>query len=233
MKAFFAAAFSAARAALLPAAFFVVTSALSAQIREPVRSIRVHGEMVSEGNTLSLSQATKGQDQIRASIDTPNGQSSVTLFFSNKKIHLERQSPGKTSVTELKGEDAAAYLLDLLALNPSYHFRPKNGFDLQHPLFHGYSVRIRRAAESDKSGENQLIRELNLIDSSRQKNPVIRTIRYEDYFPAGEYGRSPRTITFTDNTSGESGIIHLKEHSYNVGIADFLFEPPATTESNR
>ena len=230
MKSFFKLTLGAARTALLLAALFPA-AVLTAQFQDPIRSIRLHGEMAVQGRSLNLAQITKSQDKIRASITAPNGVSKITIYFANDKIVSERNPANTQVVREIKGTDAAAHLLDLLALNPEFHFDPKDGFDLQHPLLEAYSVRIRRDQGVNTTGENPLVREIQLIDPSGEGDPVIRTIRYEDYFPADEYGQAPRTITFTDNTTGEGGTIHLKAYTYNVGLPDFLFEAPAVTES--
>jgi hypothetical protein len=213
---------------------FFTASVLSAQLREPVRSIRMHGEIESNGRALNLTQVVKGQDLIRASIMAPVGSTSVTVYFNNKKIYLEEDLPDKKSLRELSGEDAAAYLLDLLALNPAYHFHPEKGFNLQHPLFAGFSLEIKRTeppegAEpvepGDPDKEVRPIEYVRLIDLSLARNPIIRTIRYLENFPAGKHGQTPRKIAFIDDTTGQGGTITLKEFHYNVGLADFLFQP--------
>ena len=230
MKNFFFFEFMAlaARAASLLAACFSAPL-LSAQLPDPIRSIRVHGEITVGERTLNLSQATKGQDQIRSSVLAPDGSAVVTVFFNQDKIYVEEDLPDRKNIREIKGEDAAAHLLELLALNPEYHFRRENGFDRNHPLLENYSLRILRERVDDGSKNKQLIREINLMDESPGENSILRTIRYRDFFPAEKDIRVPRTITFTDNTTGESGTIHLEAFSHNVGLPDFLFEAPAVT----
>ena len=221
-----------ARTALLLFACFSA-SVLSAQLRHPIRSIRVHGEMTTNEHTLNLMQATKGQDQIRSSVLAPDGGTVVTVFFNREKIYVAQDFPDQKKVREITGDDAAAYLLDLLALNPEYHFRQRNGFNLKHPLLENYSLRIRPEPDdgnSVESDENQLIREINLMDKSRGENSILRTIRYQDFFPAEKDIRMPRTITLTDHTTGEHAVIILKKYEYNVGLPTFLFEAPAVTE---
>jgi len=206
-------------------------SELPAQVLEPVRSIRAHGEMEANGRLLKLSQATKGQEQIRASILAPDGSASVTIYFNGRKIHLQEDLPDRQSVRELSGEDAATHLLDLLALNPEYHFRPIDGFNLQHPVFEGFSLEIKRAEAPDDADEGEPgeqtrpIAQIRLIDLSLERNPTIRTIRYLENFPDGRHGQAPRKIAFTEDRTGEGGTITLKEYQYNVGLPDFLFRP--------
>lgn len=217
--------------AILLVAFFSA-SLLSAQVKEPVRSIRVHGEMKAGERSLNLVQIVKSQNQIRSSIIAADGVSKVTMFFANDAITLEENLAGERTIRRLSGADAAAYLLDLLALNPEYHFPSKGGFDLQHPIFDGYSVRVQRGPAEDTADEDQLIREIHLIDPSNEEDPVIRTIRYEAYLPADNFGRAPASITFIDNTNGDTGKVRLKEYRYNVGLPDFLFAAPELTETD-
>jgi hypothetical protein len=210
---------------------FFSASVLSAQFRDAIHSIRVHGEIESNGRTLNFSQVTKGQNHIRASILAPDGSVSVTVFFNQDKIYLEEDLPDNKSVRELSGEDAAAYLLDLLALNPAYHFRPNNGFNLRHPIFEGFSLEIKRVEASDPSDQDESseqirpIEQLRLIDLSVERDPILRTIRYLENFPEGKHGQTPRKIAFTDNSTGEGGTITLKDYNYNVGLPYFLFKP--------
>lgn len=213
------------------------SSPLVAQFPEPVRSVRVHGEMDAGGRTLNLSQATKGQDRIRASVQAPDGQTAVTIYFADNKIVLAENLPEKQSVRELTGSDAAGYLLDLLALNPEYHFRPVRGFDLAHPVFESFSLNIQRveapavSRPSSAAEAPQLVKQIQLIDRSGGNETVIRTVRYLERFPEGAHGWNPQKIEFLDNTTGKIGIVTLKEYKYNAGLLDFIFEPPAAPEA--
>lgn len=223
-------------AILLALAFISLATPLPGQYREEIRSIRVHGEMELNGRTLNLSQSIKGQDRIRATIQAKSGQANVTVFLIGEKILLEEDLPDKKRVRQLSGSDAATHLLDLLALNPEYHFRRTEGFDLRHPALKGFSLKIRREEIPDPDSRSQAnqqmqpIAQIQLFDDSRKKDTLIRSIRYLERFPEGPHGRSPRKIEFIDHTTGATGTITLNEYEYNAGLLDFLFVPPAVSD---
>lgn len=207
---------------------------VAAQLAEPVRSIRVHGEMSADGRTLSISQATKGQKQIRASVQAPDGRTTVTTYFADGKIVLAENLADRKTVRTLAGADAAAYLLDLLALNPEYHLRPGR-FDRTHPLFEGFSLDIQwvdappASNPAAATSSSQIIGQIRLIDQSDGEQRIISTIHYLERFPKGPHGWNPRKIQFLDNTTGRSGLITLEAYDFNSGLLDFLFQPPAVT----
>ncbi len=207
---------------------------VAAQLAEPVRSIRVHGEMSADGRTLSISQATKGQKQIRTSVQAPDGQTTVTTYFADGKIVLAEDLPDRKTVRTLAGADAAAYLLDLLALNPEYHLRP-GSFNRTHPLFEGFSLDIQwidvvPALNPPPAGDApKIIKQIRLVDHSSREQRVIRTIDYLERFPKGPHGWNPRKIQFIDKTTGKSGLITLEAYDFNSGLLDFFFQPPAVT----
>jgi hypothetical protein len=187
----------------------------------------MHGEVIADGRTLKLSLASKSQNRIRTTIQAPSGQATVTVFFNIDAIIVEENAPGGRSVRELSGSEAAAHLLDLLSLNPEYHFRPVDGFDLGHPLLEGFSLEILRAATVESAGKPPPIEEIRLIEHSGGNDQTIRTIRYLKHSTDQVHGYVPQTIEFTDNTTGEGGIIEVTNYSYNAGLPDFLFEAPS------
>lgn len=109
---------------------------------------------------------------------------------------------------------------------------------MEHPIFDGFSLEIRRReppaslSESEATEQIQPIEQIELIDLSAETKPVIRTIRYLDYFPESAHGIARRKIEFIDNTTGQGGTISLQKHKYNAGLLDFLFEPPAVSQEN-
>lgn len=219
--------------------FFFFGQLSSGQIPKEIRSVRIHGEMELDGRTLMLAQTTKGQNKIRASIEHKKSPTEITIYLLGERLLLEKRLHSKTTIRELSGPDAATHLLDLLAVNPSYHFRPRDGFNLGHPAFKGFSLKIEReelteAEKGDQAADSlQPITKLQLFDDSRKTDSLIRSIRYLEHFPDGPHGRVPRKIAFTDHTTGQTGIITLHDYDYNAGLLDFLFVPPPVSEGKK
>lgn len=203
---------------------------LAAQRPQPIQSIRIHGEILNPQGNLPLTVLKKGQDRIRATIHNRQKTAIMTLYVNRRQLRHAQQIGDDLEVRELSGSDAAAQLVDILALTPDYHFRPDGGFDMGHPTLKGFALQIRRAEALAPTDHGQPIEEISLLDISREGDQVIRTIRYLENFPQNGDGQKPRKIAFTDNTTGKIDTIIIDEYGYNVGLPDFLFEAPQLSE---
>lgn len=201
---------------------------LTAFQREP-DAIRLHGTMTSAGITVNLSVIAKAQHQIKATVSNSTKSVSIEVFFNEDGLHLHEQyADGTRQLKQLTGDLAASHLLDLLAVNPHYHFRDRNGFQTDGPACEGYRFVLVRANAPLEGTELYPIRSISIHKDGEAENPPLRTIRYLEFMESTEPYLQPKTMEFIDEVSGESGTIRIHKVEYNAGLPDFLFETPET-----
>jgi len=176
------------------------------------------------GIKLKMSTSTKEQKYIRASIHTPTKTAEATLVYNGNLVSITKESESHISSSILRGEEAAANLFDLIALNPEYHFRDREAFDFKSLVFKGYRVELQNVADPIEGTERYRPYQLMLYEVDESGETLIRSIKYLSFFDAIDPYQQPKEIVFTDESNGETGRITIQKIEYNVGLPDFLFE---------
>jgi outer membrane lipoprotein-sorting protein len=181
--------------------------------------------MQTEGGIpLQMSISTKEQKYIRASIHTPTKTAGATIVFNGKKVVILEKVTQESTSRLLSGEEAAANLFDLIALNPDYHYSASNGFDFKIPVFEGYYIELQREVEPIRETNRYMPTKMILHEVGESGNTLIRSIKYLSFFDEIDPYLQPKEIVFTDESNGETGRITIQKIEYNVGLPDFLFE---------
>jgi hypothetical protein len=208
--------------------FFGALNSLARTQAHP-ESIRLHASMSMGDGHLSLTLLTKGQHRLRASIQDQQHKSKVHIIHNQEQLWTKQFINGSESIRKLEGTEAAENLLDLLALNPQFHFKQRDGFNLSSSVLEGYKVEYTQSEKPCKETNKHLPESLELFDISKDEPRLIRRIRYISFQKATTPFIQPKELVLTDERTGESGTIIISEVSYNAGIPDFIFKLP---ESN-
>ena len=206
-------------------------TSLSAQVQGQPISIVTHSSIHLDGeNSFGMLVSIKGRKYIRASIRNPKKTAGADIIYDGKAVAIvERGSPQKRSRV-LSGEEAAANLFDLIALNPEYHFKNIDGFDFNIPTFKTYRVELQREAEPFEETERYRPVKALLYESYDADSTLLRSIEYMEFFNQIDPYFQPKKISFTDAKTGEIGHIAVDKIEYNIGLPSFLFEIPGNTD---
>jgi len=176
------------------------------------------------GTSLDMVTSSKEQKYIRASIHTPTKIAGATIVYNGNAIAIVEDIAYQSTSRVLSGEEAAGNLFDLIALNPEYHFRASDGFNFKIPVFEGYRVELLREGQPVAGTERYPPNKMLLYAVGESGDSLIRSIEYLSYFDTIEPYLQPKEITFTDESTGDTGRITVQKVEYNVGLPDFLFE---------
>ena len=206
-------------------------TSLSAQVQGQPISIVTHSSIHLDGeNSFGMLVSIKGRKYIRASIRNPKKTAGADIIYDGKAVAIvERGSPQKRSRV-LSGEEAAANLFDLIALNPEYHFKNIDGFNFNIPIFKTYRVELQREAEPFEETERYRPVKALLYESYDADSTLLRSIEYMEFFNQIDPYFQPKKISFTDAKTGEIGHIAVDKIEYNIGLPSFLFEIPGNTD---
>lgn len=198
---------------------------LSAQIQGQPKSIVTHSTIqLDSENSFGMLVSSKGSKYIRASIRNPKKTAGADIIYDGKAVAIvERGSPQKRSRV-LSGEEAAANLFDLIAINPEYHFKNIDGFDLNIPTFKAYRVELQKEAEPVEETERYRPLKALLYKEHDAGSTLLRSIEYMEFFDQTEPYFQPKKILFTDEKTGDVGHIIVDKIEYNIGLPSFLFE---------
>lgn len=198
-----------------------LTCSLQAHAQTFVESIQIHAEMIGDGPQLDLVSYARGQNMLRVSIhDTKKRFGTDIIYRKGKMAAIEQLAEAGVKRRALTGEEAAGNLLDMLALNPQYHFQQNNGFDLSIKLLDGYRIAYQQTDEEVNPSPHSL--KLYEIEDDGEK--LLRSIEYLSLMEEITEFIQPKELRLTDETTGESGRIIVQSVEYNVGIPGFLFE---------
>jgi len=200
-------------------------TSLSAQVQGQPISIVTHSSIHLDGeNSFGMLVSIKGRKYIRASIRNPKKTAGADIIYDGKAVAIvERGSPQKRSRV-LSGEEAAANLFDLIALNPEYHFKNIDGFNFNIPTFKAYHVELQTEAETIKETERYRPKKALLYKGHDADGTLVRTIEYIKFFDQTDPYFQPKELTFTDVSTGVIGHITVDKFEYNIGLPSFLFE---------
>jgi hypothetical protein len=148
----------------------------------------------------------------------------VSIVLNKNTIQSIEESNLKSSVRTLKGEDAASNLLDLIALNPDYHFSGRDAYNFKIPIFEAYRLELQMEAKPFKETERYRPMKALLYEEHDAGSTLLRSIKYISFFDPTDPYFQPRELTFTDESTGEIGHISVQKVEYNVGLPDFLFD---------
>ncbi|MGJ8650366.1 MAG: hypothetical protein ACSHX4_08395 [Opitutaceae bacterium] len=197
-----------------------------------IDSIRMHGIMTNDHSTLDLSVAIKGQNKIRATFLTKQGSSTRTVYLLNgpalKEFHEVDGTLTESAASRL---DSVTTLMDLIALNPDYHFQANNGFDLNSPILEGYTVELTREPGAYSGTDKHKPLHLQLFENNEGKR-LIRSAHFVRFHKVIDPYFQPKEITFTDETTGVGATIIIDRYEYRSGIPEFLFDFPESAEKN-
>jgi hypothetical protein len=198
---------------------------LSAQIQGQPKSIVTHSTLqLDDDNSFGMLLSSKGSKYIRASIRNPKKTAGADIIYDGKAIAIvERGSPQKRSRV-LSGEEAAANLFDLIALNPEYHFKKIDGFNFNISTFITYRVVLQREAEPFEETERYRPVKALLFKEHDAGSTLLRSIEYMEFFNQIDPYFQPKKISFTDVKTGDIGHITVDKIEYNIGLPSFLFE---------
>jgi len=186
--------------------------------------IRLHGTIESQGIRLNLSVATKEQKKIRAVVHDDAKSVVMHIVFNQGNLYLRETHSGKRTTRLVVGDEAATNLVDLLALNPDYHFRGEDSLNLGAFESAGYSIELKRAENPIKKSEIYPPTELRLRKKEGDRIVLLRIIKYLDFHDSDMAYLQPKCLEFKDHQSGDSGTIKIDTVGYNPGLPDFLFE---------
>ena len=190
-------------------------------------SIRIHATMTNEVTELDLSVIKKNQNRIRvATLEKRGASGRIIQVFSNDQIVEVWENVSGNEKRSLSRLDAATSLFDLISLTPDYHFRSPKGFDLNSQVFKGYRVELQYSKSMKNTVADDQPKKLLLYQVSESDQQLIRSIHYVSFFEKVEPYLQPKELTFSDETTGETGRIIIQSLEYNVGLPDFLFRLP-------
>ena len=206
-------------------------TSLYAQVQGHPISIVTHSTIqLDSENSFGMLVSSKGRKYIRASIRNPKKTAGADIIYDGKAVAVvERGSPQKRSRI-LNGEEAAANLFDLIALNPEYHFKNIDGFNFNIPTFKTYRVELQREAEPFEETERYRPVKALLYESYDADSTLLRSIEYMEFFNQIDPYFQPKKISFTDAKTGDIGHIAVDKIEYNIGLPIFLFEIPGNTD---
>ena len=209
----------------------VSDTSLSAQITGQPVSILTHANIHLEGGqSVRMVMTSKEQKYIRASIRNQKKTTLADIIYDGKAIALVvMESPQKRSLV-LSGEEAATNLFDLIAINPEYHFKNIDGFNLNIPTFKAYRVELQTEAEPVEETERHRPVKALLYKEHDAGSTLVRSIEYMEFFDQADPYFQPKKISFTDVKTGDIGHITVDKIEYNIGLPSFLFEIRGNTD---
>ena len=206
-------------------------TSLSAQIQGQPISIVTHSSIQLDGeNSFGMLVSSKESKYIRASIRNPKKTAGADIIYDGKAVAIVERKPPQKRSRVLSGEEAAANLFDLIALNPEYHFKSADGFDFNIPTFNTYRVELQKEAEPFGETERYRPAKVLLYKDHDLGSTLVRSIEYMEFFNQIDPYFQPNKISFTDVKTGEIGHITVDKIEYNIGLPSFLFEIPGNTD---
>ena len=200
-------------------------TSLSAQIQAEPISIVIHSTIQLDGDkSFEMLVSSKEQKYIRASIRNPKKTAGVDIIYDGKAIAVAESGTLQSKSRVLSGEEAAANLFDLIALNPEHHFRKIDGFDFNIPTLQAYRLELQNEAEP--FGETERWRPLKALLYKEQDavSTLVRIAEYTKFFDQIDPYFQPKELTFTDVMTGDIGHISVDKIEYNIGLPSFLFD---------
>lgn len=209
----------------------VSDTSLSAQITGQPVSILTHANIHLEGGqSVRMVMTSKEQKYIRASIRNQKKTTLADIIYDGKAIAIvAMESPQKRSRV-LSGEEAATSLFDLIAINPEYHFKNIDSFNLNIPTFKAYRVELQTEAEPVEETERHRPVKALLYKEHDAGSTLVRSIEYMEFFDQTDPYFQPKKISFTDVKTGDIGHITVDKIEYNIGLPSFLFEIRGNTD---
>ena len=168
--------------------------------------------------------SSKVQKYIRASIRNPKKTAGADIIYNGKAIAVVERGNLQSKSRVVSGDEAAADLFDLIALNPEYHFRKIDGFNFNIPTFKAYRVELQKEAEP--FGETRRWRPLKALLYKKQDavTTLVRIAEYTKFFDQIDPYFQPMELKFTDVMTGDIGHISVDKIEYNIGLPSFLFD---------
>ena len=208
-------------------------TSLSAQIQGQPKSIVTHSTIQPDAdNSFGMLVSSKGSKYIRASIRNQKKTAGADIIYDGKAVAVvERgslQKHGRPRV--LSGEEAATNLFDLIAINPEYHFKNIDGFNLNIPTFKAYRVELQTEALLVEETERYRPVKALLYKEHDAGSTLVRSIEYMEFFDQTDPYFQPKKISFTDVKTGDIGHITIDKIEYNIGLPSFLFEIRGNTD---
>ena len=195
-----------------------------AQPHTTTESIRLHGSMAMGDAKLSLTLVTKGQNKLRATIQGEHHQARVHITYNQEQLWTKQSINGSESIRKLEGKEGAENLLDLLAINPEFHFKEKDGFNLNCAVFQGYKVEYTQSEKPYKDTDKHIPESLTLFEIRDGESRLIRSIRYISFQKETTPFIQPKELSLIDELTGEIVKIVIHKTDYNTPLPDFLFK---------
>lgn len=194
--------------------------------RTNIDSIRIHATTISENAKLPLSLVTKRKSGIRATIHIPGKLTRAVVLFNGEKLYLIQELTEEGSIKEIEGDDAAANLFEMLAINPDFHFQ-KEALSYTTAILDDYKIELLREEIITQDGIIKQPTMAKLYARGNTELKLLKTIQYVEFFPLKDYPcNQPKKITYTDHRDNSIGEIIIDKVSYNSGIGDFIFQLP-------
>ena len=208
-------------------------TSLSAQIQAKPISIVIHSniKLGGDGNkSFEMVVSSKEQKYIRASIRNPKKTAGADIIYNGKAIAVVERGNLQSKSRVVSGDEAAADLFDLIALNPEYHFRKIDGFNFNIPTFKAYRVELQTEAEPDE--ETDRCRPLTALLYKEQDavSSLVRIAEYTKFFDQTDPYFQPKELTCTEVSTGVIGHISVDKIEYNIGLPSFLFDISEETD---
>ena len=202
-------------------------TSLSAQIQAKPISIVTHSTIQLGGDgykSFEMVVSSKEQKYIRASIRNPKKTAGADIIYNGKTIAVVERGTQQSKSRVVSGDEAAADLFDLIALNPEYHFRKIDGFNFNIPTFKTYRVELQTEAEPDKETDRCRPIKALLYKEQDAASTLVRIAEYRKFFDQIDPYFQPKELTFTDVMTGGIGHISVDKIEYNIGLPSFLFD---------
>ena len=202
-------------------------TSLSAQIQAKPISIVIHSTIQLGGDgdkSFEMVVSSKEQKYIRASIRNPKKTAGADIIYNGKAIAVVERGTLQSKSRVVSGDEAAADLFDLIALNPEYHFRKIDGFNFNIPTFKAYRVELQTEVEPDKETERYRPLKALLYKEQDAVSTLVRIAEYTKFFDQIDPYFQPKELTFTDVMTGDIGHISVDKIEYNIGLPSFLFD---------
>jgi hypothetical protein len=200
-----------------------VVHPLTPRSTEQIQSIQLNGTIDDGKDTFDFNLMVKGQDKLRASIQIQGRHTKFEIIYLKGILCTSRTKDKESETVQLEGTKAATNLLDLIAMNPLHHFKSRDGFEMDNPVFKDFELVYESTEDLKESIDDALPLTIKLYEIGTNTRSLTRTIKYVSFHDVKEVIAQPKEILLIDETSANTARIIINDYSYNKGIPDFVF----------
>lgn len=187
-----------------------------------VESITSYVRTESNGVALDLKIVTKKNKGIRTTLVSPDGNSRAVLIFNQETLYLHQERGLEQAYSgRLTGREAAENIFQMLAINPCYHFLSEAPV-LRTTILNHYEIILDRETHHEFLMPKRLL----LYKGTSTEGELLSTIEFIDFFPSKIPFYQPKTLQVINHSNQTKDQVQVKSFSYNLGLANYLFETP-------